>query len=167
MITPRRLEKIGQVWEATGSCKYSIPNWFPCDRAKLRSMLQEAEAKAASTGVKVEGGNAQTGPSRRFQYTDAYAKSNEQEIAKYLRDNQDDLETHKAFKGTLENRHATRLVHDFGEILSAMIPSVREALLTGLADGKLDRVTQELATVKDKKRREAINGLVEASMPER
>jgi len=142
-ITPRRLEKIGKVWEATGEVKYAIPNWFPQDKTKLRVMLQKAEAKAAEQGL-TNPGSAQEGPTKQFQYNDVFLKDNAEAVSKYLADNQGDLETHNAVKQVLENRQVQRLPRDYGAICEALIPSLREALVTELANPKLLRLTKEI-----------------------
>ena len=152
-ITPRRLEKIGKVWEATGSVINSIPHWFPMDRGKLRQMLQEAEAKAEEQGITTKGGTANTGPSRRFDYNDTYLKKNEVEVSEYLRENQDDLMTHEEVYKVVEPRLAPKLVGDFGTIVDALIPSLRESLFSGMADSKLKRIVeQEIPKITDHRR---------------
>lgn len=141
-VTPRRLEKIGKVYEATGEFKCAIPLWFNTDWAKLRSMLQEAEAKAEAEGI--TGGTANTGPSRKFQYNETYLAENEVEVSEHLRENPDDLETHKTVAKILEPRKADRLGGVYAPVLDALLPSVLEAFVAGLSDGKLDTLAKEL-----------------------
>jgi hypothetical protein len=160
-ITPRRLEKIGKVWDATGDVAFSIPHWFPCDRSKLREMLQQAEAKAEAEGITSAPGTANTGPTRRFEYSDSYLRKNEFEVAEYLRDNEGDLETHKAVYEVVEPRLAPKLVGDYGAIVSALLPSLREALFSEMPEAKLTRlVEQELPKIDDK-REPLVRNLIE------
>lgn len=142
MISPRRLEKIGHVYEATGDFKSAIPNWFVVDRTKLRNMLQDAEARE-------EGGSTEGtgGPAKQFQYSPEYLKNNAHEVAEYLSKNPGDHETHKTVRAALENRHGARLVKDFGEVINALLPSVREAMLANMTANKRERIAKELTEV--------------------
>jgi MoxR-like ATPase len=147
-ITPRRLEKIGVVYEATKDHKSAIPNWFTAvDRNKLKSMLQSAEnQEKAKGGTKGKVGNA---PKADFEYSPEYFAENSFEVATYLEKNQTDLETHKAAKEVLIARHAPRLVRDYAEILDALVPSIREAMLTEMNEPKFKRLVEEMAKVPD------------------
>lgn len=148
MVTPRRLEKIGRVWTLTGSFKHSLPNWFDCDREKLRSMLNEAQNRVeVAEEISEEGGSAHTGPLRRFDYNDTYAAKNEVDISDYLRANPEDIETHKMWLKTLENRQSGRVVNEFGPIFDAMLPSLVESYLSGLKDGKLRHIRRKMDEV--------------------
>lgn len=143
MITPRRLEKIGLFYEKTGDYKNAIPLWFDLDRNKLGQMLQDAENRERAIGHKRDG-SPSTGPTDRFSYDDEYFKNNSFAVAKYLRENQGDLETHEAAVGVLANRTAPRLVRDYGEIMDALTPSIREAMLTDMNVGKFERLVTEV-----------------------
>lgn len=145
VISPRRLEKIGLVYEKTGDFKSAIPNWFNVERNKLRDMLQNVEAREKSTD-KASGGK---GPTTKFSYSPEYLKDNAVEVAEFLRENPKDHETHKAVRAALETRHGARLVRDFGEIIDAMVPAIREAMLTNMTHGKLSRIQSELADVEE------------------
>ncbi len=142
-ISPRRLEKIGLVYEATGDFKSAIPNWFTVDRGKLRNMLQDVEARAKSQSASTSGG----GPNGEFQYSPEYLKNNATKVAEYLRENTQDHETHKAVRTAVQGRHGARMVKDFGEIIDAMLPAVREGMLADMTDGKRQRIAKELAEV--------------------
>ena len=143
VVTPRRLEKIGKVWEATGEVKYAIPHWFPQDKTKLRTMLHKAEAQAAEQGL-TNPGSAQEGPTKQFQYNDVFIKENADAVAKYLSEHTDDLETHNAVKEVLANRQAQTLASDYGLVSEALIPSLREGLVTGLSSPKLSRLSKDI-----------------------
>lgn len=147
MITPRRLEKMGLLYEQTGDFKPAIPNWFNCDRSKLRQMLQDVEAKIAATSKNAQGQAIGKGPSKQFEYTPEYFKDESYAIAKYLDGHQDDLETHRAAVSVIKNRHANTVIRDYGEIANALKPSLLEGLLTDMAEGKFNRLVQEIGKV--------------------
>ena len=143
-ISPRRLEKIGHVYEATGDFKSAIPNWFSVDRGKLRNMLNDVEVRAKA---KESSPGSSSGPRSEFQYSPDYLKNNATKVAEYLRENTADHETHKAVRSAIESRHGARMVRDFGEIVDAMIPAVREGMLADMTNSKRQRIAKELAEV--------------------
>lgn len=167
-ITPRRLEKIGLVYEATQDHKSAIPNWFTAvDRNKLKSMLQSAENQEKAKGAAgAKPGNA---PKADFEYSPEYFQAESYEVAAYLSGNQKDLETHRAAKEVLVNRHAPRLVRDYAEIINALVPSIREAMLTEMNGPKFQRLVEEIAKVPDWRRKqiEGFIGAVEAEAKNR
>jgi hypothetical protein len=149
-ITPRRLEKIGQVWTLTGECKNTIPLWIKCDRGKLRQMLQQAQAKDDASAVTTAStGSAQTGAYQGIDYNDKWIRTHEFETAEYLRDHQEDLMTHHAVKAVLDDRTGGALATHFATVAAALTPSVLEALVTGMSDGKLLRLHRDLGKVSD------------------
>jgi hypothetical protein len=149
MITPRRLEKMGKLYERTGDFKPAIPNWFNVDRGKLRQMLQDVEAKDKATKKDESGKAIGKGPAKQFEYNPEYFKNEAFAVAQYLTSNPDDLETHKAAVNVVQNRHANRIVRDYGEIVDALKPAMLEALLADMAEGKFTRLVTEVENVED------------------
>lgn len=141
VITPRRLEKIGLLYEKTGDFKSAIPNWFTTDRGKLRQMLADVKAREVAT----QGGDSQTGVYRGFEYSPEYLKDNSFEVTEYLRKNPNDHETHRAVKEVISQRQGPTIVRDYGEIADALTPSVLEGLLADMAPGKFGRISSSLA----------------------
>lgn len=140
-ITPRRLEKIGVVYEATKDHRSAIPNWFTAvDRNKLKSMLQSAENQEAA---KVSGGVGNS-PKADFEYSPEYFAEEAFAISDYLANNPKDMETHRAAREVLNNRHSPRLVRDYAEIVNALVPSVREGMLTEMNQPKFERLVDEV-----------------------
>jgi hypothetical protein len=148
MITPRRLEKIGHVYENTGDFKPAIPLWFKSvDRKKLHAMLIDAENRAEGKTQKATPGSPQSGPYKEFQYTDNWIEDNAITVSEYLSDHQDDLETHQAVMRTLRTRTGVRLAQAYGPVLNSLTPSVLEGLLSDMPNGKLTRFRDELNNV--------------------
>ena len=149
-ITPRRLEKIGHVYEATGDYRYAIPNWFQAvERTKLKNMLQDAEAKAGP----VREGSANTGPYTGFEYNPPYLSQNNPEVASYLTKHPDDHETHHAVIETIKGRQGQTLVKEHGETLAALMPAKVEALLTEMSGAKFNTVLDNVRSAPDWKKK--------------
>lgn len=139
-ITPRRLEKIGLVYEATGDFKHAIPNWFQqVERGKLRNMLEDAESrsKASKPG---KGGTANTGPYNGFEYNANYLAGNNPAVAKYLKDHPEDHETHFAVLEALKKRQGQTLIKEHGDTFAALVPSKVEGFLTEMNLGRFETV---------------------------
>lgn len=151
-ITPRRLEKIGLLFEQTGQVKEAIPPWFNCDRNKLRELLTNAVARTAKPTTPVVGVSGQSpaiagAPSREFLYTPKGLSAAEYRVAQYIRNNPTDIATQQAVVGVLEKRHIPTLLKDFGMIVDALSPAIREAFLKGLSAAKIATLESSLPTI--------------------
>lgn len=143
-ISPRRLMKIGKVYQVTGDADKAIPKWINADRGKLKVLLQRAEEDLKrSRGEKVES-SASGGANPNFTYDDEWMKDHSQVVAKFLTENPDDLETHKAVLEVMERRHAPRLAQDYAEMLDALKPSLLEGFVAEMNPGRLDLLKKKI-----------------------
>jgi dynein-related subfamily AAA family protein len=141
-VSPRRLEKLGLVWEATNnvrSLKQALPPGGNFDAAKLISLLE-----AASEGKAVGGANnIGAAPNPEFTYTTIGLANEAAKVAKYLRENQNALETHREVARTLSTgAGGNALVTKYGIILDALAPSVLEGFVAGLPQVKVNQMRQ-------------------------
>jgi hypothetical protein len=90
-------------------------------------------------------GSAQTGAYQGIDYNDKWIRTHEFETAEYLRDHQEDLMTHHAVKAVLDDRTGGALATHFATVAAALTPSVLEALVTGMSDGKLLRLHRRIS----------------------
>lgn len=158
-ISPRRLVKIGQVYTATGDADKAIPKWITADRGKLKILIAKAEediaAKAGGTPVvapKVDDDEATpvgAGANPKFTYEAAWLSAHSLQVAKYLGDNQSDLETHKAVAAVLEKRHAPILARDFAEVMDNLKPSLLEGFMSGMNEGRQNLLREKLGELAD------------------
>jgi MoxR-like ATPase len=140
-ITPRRLEKIGLVYESTGDTKAAIPNWFQqVDRQKLRHMIEDAENKLKGK----QAGSSGKAPNSSFRYDPEYMAENNAKVAEYLSKNPSDHETHKAVLEAIKNRQGHSLIRDHGDILDALIPAYVEGYLTNMNPGKFQSMLKQI-----------------------
>lgn len=143
-ISPRRLMKIGQVYVATGDCDKAIAKWINADRGKLKVLLQRADADIKAQGAKAPAAADPTatavgqGANPAFVYDDAWLKDHALTVAKFLNDNPNDLDTHKAVLGVLAKRHAPRLAVDYAEVMDALKPSLLEGFMADMNPGRAD-----------------------------
>jgi len=147
-ISPRRLLTIGIVYETIGDAHAAIPAWIKVERAKLANLLQEAE-NTSNGALRAESQGASIGaaPDSRITYDKAWIKDHNLAVASILRATQDNLATHNAVVESLRSCHAKVLVRDFPETLDAIRPSVLEAFVADLAEGKAQRLAQEVASL--------------------
>jgi hypothetical protein len=153
-ISPRRLVKIGLVFMATGDAEKAIPRWVNVDLGKLKVLLNRAQqdmnaAKKAPAQPSGQKGSAQNGANPAFTYEDGWLKSHDMTVAKYLRDNQGDLDTHRAVLGVLEHRHAPRLANDYAEVMDALKPSLLEGFVADLNASRMDLLKKKIEELGD------------------
>jgi hypothetical protein len=134
-ISPRRLMKIGQVHQATGDFRPAIPKWIACDKTKLGALLEQAENDLKKLANKVTSGLGD-GPNPRFTYDDKWLATKRTTVARYLRDNQQDFDTHQAVLNVIKDKHGNTLARDFAEILDSLKPSMLEGYISSLNPGK-------------------------------
>jgi hypothetical protein len=150
-LSPRRLMKIGKVYMATGDADKAIPKWVTCDRSKLKVLLGRAEedmkAKSAAPGATTAPSTGGANPA--FTYDDGWMKQHALTVAKYLEDNQNDLDTHKAVLNVLERRHAPRLAQDYAEVLDTLKPGLLEGFIGDLNAGRLDLLKKKISELPD------------------
>lgn len=163
-ISPRRLEKIGQVYEITGSAGDAIPGWTKVERAKLDDLLKAAKASAAGSAAAQAQGGIGAAPDSSLTYEKAYIEAHSVAVAAILRSKQDDLATHNAVVEAIRTCHAPNLVKSYRNVLDAIKPSVLEAYVASLADGKAARLYDEVAALPDADREKVptLTSVVEA-----
>lgn len=145
-ISPRRLMKIGLVYQATGDFRPALPKWIQADKTKLAALLERAEADKKKL-AKADPGKLGDGPSTRFQYDETYLSEKRMIVSKYMTDNPDDFDTHKAVLSVIEAKHGKTLARDYAELLDALKPSLLEGFISKLNSGKfssLKEAVQEL-----------------------
>lgn len=161
-ITPRRLEKIGLVYEKTGDFKAAIPNWTAgVERAKLRDMLKDAEAKASGKSTSTD-----MGPEKSFTYNSKWMEANNDSVAAYLDKNTENHETHKAVLQAVGSRQGQSLAQAHGEVLSALVPSMLEGYLTDMSGGKFNSLVDAVAKLPEW-RKDQMKNLVKAVATEK
>lgn len=143
-ISPRRLEKIGLLYEKTGDCEAAIPGWFSVDKSKLKSLLADVENRAKI--AKENGGKM---PHGQFRYDADSLADDAYPVTEYLADNQADLVTHKAVADAIEGCQAPRMIRDHAHLLEALVPSIREGLLANMSDSKFARLVKEVEGMED------------------
>jgi hypothetical protein len=134
-ISPRRLSKIGQVYQATGDFRPAIPRWIDCDKQKLANLLERAENDLRKQANK-PGGKLGDGPNPNFTYEEGWIQENRMTVMKYLADNQEDMDTHRAVLKVIEGKQGRTLVREFGEVLNALKPALLEGFIGQMAPGK-------------------------------
>ena len=135
-ISPRRLLKIGLVWEATKnskSVKAALPTQGQFDTGKLIELLKAAEKGPASKDNPTMGDSATS----EFTYTPAWFMMNRKKVTDWLTANPNALETHKRVLDTLSQGVGGQpLVEKYGDILNACQPSLLEGFFTGMPEIK-------------------------------
>jgi hypothetical protein len=134
-VSPRRLLKIGQVWEATKnskSVKAALPIGGTFDTGKLIELLKAAGKPG---GIKTEGiGDA---ASSELTYASAWLITNRKTAVDVLKANPNNLETHRKVLDTLQQGVGGQpLVEKYGEILDAIQPSLLEGFFNGMPEVK-------------------------------
>lgn len=145
-ISPRRLMKIGLVHQATGDFRSALPKWILADRQKLAALLERAEndmQKKANT----TSGKLGDGPNPAFQYNDDFIAEKRLMISKYMKDNQDDLDTHNAVLAVIEVKHGKTLAKDYCELLDALKPALLEGFISKLNPGKFESLKEAVGAL--------------------
>lgn len=146
-ISPRRLMKIGLVYDKTGSFQAALPKWIKADRKKLGTLLERAKQDAAKTGskpAKFEGGLGQ-GANPNFTYDRDSLKSESGTVAQYLAENQQDMDTHNEVLNAIKGTHGKTLANDYAELLNALKPSIMEGFIASMNPGKLNTFKENVA----------------------
>lgn len=141
-ISPRRLMKIGQVFMATGDFRPALPKWIQCDRNKLAALLERAQTDMKKIAQSDTSGKLGDGPNPRFTYTDQWMSDKRLTVSKYLKDHQDDFDTHKAVLATFDTKHGKTLARDYAELMDHLKPSILEGFVSALNPGKLESLKQ-------------------------
>jgi len=154
-ISPRRLEKIGHVWVATGgdvrAIKMALPVGADLDVQKLLNMLRQAQQKTdADAGIVKDpaveenteqawdGAGIGDQPNPNFTYTIANISLEKAEIAEWLSQNPNHLPTHQAVSDALRMTiGGEELVKRLPQVLNAMNPSVLEGLVSAFPSSKV------------------------------
>jgi hypothetical protein len=128
-ISPRRLLKIGLIWEATGqnsgSVKRALPPGGTFESGKLIELL-----RSASSGGKIASGGIGNAAHPDFEYNAKGIHESRTEIIKWLTDNPTALETHRAvLEGLRRGVGGVALTQEYGSVLNAISPSLLEAFI--------------------------------------
>lgn len=135
-ISPRRLMKMGILYQKTNMVRAGLPPWGDYDLAKLTQKLREAKGETVERR-----GSMGDGATAEFVYTPQEMKQRRDELVQYLHQRPNELETHKAVLRGLEGVTATRLVYDYADILQAIVPtSLVEAFVLGLRPSKRSKL---------------------------
>jgi hypothetical protein len=126
-VSPRRLLKIGQMWEISGHntamVKKALPYGGSFETNKLVTYLRKA-----SDGTDLETGGIGEAANPDFTYTREAIHRDRAKISKWLEANPSSLETHRAILETLSTGvGGTPLIERFGSVLNAISPSLLEA----------------------------------------
>lgn len=152
-ISPRRLEKIGLVYMATGNAqavKYALPPGGSYDITKLVYNLEVATGKRKPD---VEANDIGTGASDKFTYTPRGIYNARHEIIKHLEENPKDLETNKKIIDIFRRSSlgSETLINYYAEIFDAMNPALVEGYFNSLSSTKRSQVR---SSYQNRKRRE-------------
>lgn len=134
-ISPRRLQKMGMVWEATKSrvtLAATLPIGGKFDIQKLYALLEAPQRKAPT--------NIGSAPIS-LTYTRQGIFNQRAKIAIDLAKNPRALETHRSVAQALKQGVGSReLVHNYAEVLNALTPSVLESLITSFSSSKVSQM---------------------------
>lgn len=130
-ISPRRLVKLGRVFEITrneAALVQALPPGGDYDSKKLYKMLEEAADPNKKAMRDKKAINNQ--PNSDFEYTTAGISNKQDKIQKYLSENPLDLATHKAVAEVFESGiSGSFLTTRFGGVINALTPPVLESLI--------------------------------------
>jgi hypothetical protein len=134
-ISPRRLMKIGLLWQAVQEVRPALPPWGDFDVAKLQNDLRQISQDSTSSH-----GGIGDAPHNGFSYTPKDIGERNDQYVKYLLDNPKEIETHRKVLEALKAVSSQRLVKDYGHVLSACIPSLCEKFLASFPSAKITRL---------------------------
>lgn len=145
-VSPRRLLKVGLVWEATKnskSVKASLPFGGSFDTGKLIELLKAADKPG---GLKEEGlGGA---ANSEITYAPSWLIMNRKQTCDILRADPNNLETHRKVLETLQQGVGGQpLVEKYGEILDAIQPSLLEGFFNGMPEVKKSQMRKGFSTL--------------------
>src|ERR1035437_2944705 len=140
-ISPRRLLKMGQVWDKTkktNMLKASLPPGATYDFKKLVNMLNPLPVRETSKmGI---GSAAPSVSYNRWQIRRSRVK-----IAQDLRDNPNGLEMHKQIADTLSKGVGSKdLVELYSGVLDSLQPMVLEGMLSAMSSSKVSQMRSHL-----------------------
>ena len=149
-ISPRRLEKIGMIYDVTRNqeaVKQAMPPGGNFDVKKLIEKLEIAIGKRKKDEVIH---NIGTSASDKFQYTQGGIYQKREEIVKYLQQNPFEHETQKKICDTLKNANVGNdtLIVAYGEILNALTPAIFESFFNGLTTTKKSQIRNAFQKIK-------------------
>jgi hypothetical protein len=147
-ISPRRLMKMGQVYMATSDFRPALPKWIQADRNKLGALLERAENDMKKLAQADTSGKLGDGPNPRFTYSEAWIHEKRLTVSKYMKDHQDDFDTHKAVLAVVERKHGKTLAENYAEVLDALKPSLLEGFIANLNPGKHESLKQGVTALK-------------------
>jgi hypothetical protein len=144
-VSPRRLVKIGQVFALTGQVAPAMPLGGTFDTSKLLQMLREA----SDGKTQVASGGAGDARHSEFTYRPLWLRRNRDDVAQWLTDNPQAMETHRAVLGVVENLPAPKMIVEHAEILSALMPTLLEGMIAGASGQKRRYWRDGLAKLRD------------------
>lgn len=164
-ISPRRLLKIGMVWEASQNARavgFALPQGGTFDKNKLVAELRIAQ-KSINNGEKVdveedhededteneyEGHALGNRPYEGFVYNKTWLRANQDKVAKFLKDRPTHYETHSAILKELESGvGGEEMVKLYGKILNALAPSQVEGMVTKFQPAKVSMMRKGMKTI--------------------
>jgi hypothetical protein len=156
-VSPRRLLKIGLVWCATEnsrSVNQSLPLGGHFEKTMLGDYLKsaqkqvEAERLGVTAAPESTAGGMGDRAAPQFIYQHANIKMREGEIATFLTENPQNLETHRKVANALRSgMGGGDLVRKTGRVLNALNPSMLEALITDFPVAKQSQMRSAFASL--------------------
>lgn len=147
-ISPRRLMKIGLVYQATGDFRPALPKWIQADRQKLAALLEKAENDIKRVKVNAPHvGGLGTGPNPNFTYDENWLSEKRMSVSKYMKDNQDDFDTHEAVLKVIEPKHGKTLANNYAEIMDNLKPSMLEGFVSKMNQGKYQSLKEAVSAL--------------------
>jgi len=149
-ISPRRLEKIGLVYEKMGNIK-AVQNALPpggnFDTKKLINLLEIATGKRIG---EIETNNIGGMPSSKFKYAVGSLYKDKGAVIKHLKENPLELETHKAVVDALRTSNVSHetIIKSFSDMLESVTPSILEGYIAGLSPAKRSQVRSAFQAAK-------------------
>lgn len=146
-ISPRRLTKLGVLFETMGSraVKQALPLGGQYDSGKLIALLEAAKKGELQKELKNQEANdlrsGGAGLQKALKTRAAMAKESEG-LIEYLEKNPDDLDTHQKITDLLSSGVGTkRLLRDYADIMEALPKRNIEAIFSGMKWNKRNQIS--------------------------
>lgn len=145
-ISPRRLHKIGVIFmthQNKRAVLAAMPPGIKSDTNKLYRMLEDAIEPEDDSGGGIGDGAA------KFAYND-HDKLLKQapKVAKYLKENPENLETHRKVAKSLKTRiGGGKLVEEWADVLEALNKPILESLISGYPQPKQSQMRSTYADI--------------------
>jgi hypothetical protein len=154
-ISPRRLLKLGQIYEAFGNARMvhmALPQGGDFDKTKLMDLLRaakknidnqvggEIDPEDVDDELDGEGGDSDLGrePYKGFVYKHDWLLANKAEVVEFLEKHPKHYETHTEIVKVLSNKIGGEpLISQFHEVLERLDPKMVEGMVSGFRAEKV------------------------------